>query len=77
MARIGEDAEAFEAFYREHVDAVLQYATRRTDDPHDAADLVAEVFLAAMSFTISLTAAWILHNHVERPMRRLILLTAR
>ena len=48
VARIGEDAEAFESFYREHVDAVLRYATRRTDDPHDAADLVAEVFLAAI-----------------------------
>jgi RNA polymerase sigma factor (sigma-70 family) len=48
VARIGGDAEAFESFYREHVDAVLRYATRRTDDPHDAADLVAEVFLAAI-----------------------------
>jgi RNA polymerase sigma-70 factor (ECF subfamily) len=48
VTRIGEDAEAFESFYREHVDAVLRYATRRTDDPHDAADLVAEVFLAAI-----------------------------
>jgi RNA polymerase sigma-70 factor (ECF subfamily) len=48
VPRIGEDAEAFEAFYREHVDAVLRYATRRTDDPHDAADLVADVFLAAI-----------------------------
>ena len=25
------------------------------------------------SFTVSLAAAWILHNHVEKPMRRLIL----
>ena len=48
VSRIGEDAEAFESFYREHVDAVLRYATRRTDDPHDAADLVADVFLAAI-----------------------------
>ena len=48
VSRIGEDADAFEAFYREHVDAVLRYATRRTDDPHDAADLVADVFLAAI-----------------------------
>ena len=48
VPRIGEDAEAFESFYREHVDAVLRYATRRTDDPHDAADLVADVFLAAI-----------------------------
>ncbi|GGT01989.1 RNA polymerase sigma factor [Streptomyces chromofuscus] len=49
VARIGEDPEAFEAFYREHVQAVLRYATRRCRDPHAAADLVAEVFLAAIS----------------------------
>ena len=48
MSRIGEDAEAFESFYREHVDAVLRYATRRTDDPHDTADLVAAVYLATI-----------------------------
>ncbi|MGW1617493.1 RNA polymerase sigma factor [Streptomyces sp. NPDC002285] len=49
VVRIGEDPEAFEAFYREHVQAVLRYATRRSRDPHAAADLVAEVFLAAIS----------------------------
>lgn len=49
MARIGEDPEAFEAFYREHVEAMLRYATRRSRDPHAAADLVADVFLAAIS----------------------------
>jgi len=48
VARIGEDPDAFESFYREHVDAVLRYATRRTHDPHTAADLVAEIFLAAV-----------------------------
>lgn len=48
VARIGEDADAFESFYREHVDAVLRYATRRAHDPHAAADLVAEIFLAAV-----------------------------
>jgi len=25
------------------------------------------------SFTISLAAAWVLHNHVEKPVRRLII----
>jgi RNA polymerase sigma-70 factor (ECF subfamily) len=49
VTRIGEDPEAFEAFYREHVQTVLRYATRRCRDPHAAADLVAEVFLAAIS----------------------------
>ncbi|WP_377270158.1 RNA polymerase sigma factor [Peterkaempfera sp. SMS 1(5)a] len=52
VARIGEDPEAFEAFYREHVQAVLRYATRRSRDPHAAADLVAEVFLAAISAAV-------------------------
>ncbi|WP_369275907.1 RNA polymerase sigma factor [Streptomyces sp. R11] len=49
VARIAEDPQALEAFYREHVQAVLRYATRRSSDPHAAADLVAEVFLAAIS----------------------------
>ncbi|WP_241847719.1 RNA polymerase sigma factor [Streptomyces sp. CB02009] len=49
MARISEDPEAFEAFYREHVQAMLRYAARRCRDSFDAADLVADVFLAAIS----------------------------
>jgi RNA polymerase sigma-70 factor (ECF subfamily) len=48
VACVGADPEAFEAFYREHFDAMLRYATRRTSDPHTAADLVAEIFLAAI-----------------------------
>jgi RNA polymerase sigma-70 factor (ECF subfamily) len=42
------DAEAFEAFYRRHVEAVTRFLARRMDDPHMVADLVAEVFLAVM-----------------------------
>ncbi|MFF8513351.1 RNA polymerase sigma factor [Streptomyces sp. NPDC015492] len=49
VTRIGEDPEAFEAFYREHVQAMLRYATRRSRDSFAAADLVADVFLAAIS----------------------------
>jgi RNA polymerase sigma-70 factor (ECF subfamily) len=49
VTRIGEDPEAFEAFYREHVQAMLRYAARRCRDPFVAADLVADVFLAAIS----------------------------
>jgi RNA polymerase sigma-70 factor (ECF subfamily) len=48
VARIGEDPEAFESFYREHIDAIVRYATRRTQDPHIAADLVADIFLAVI-----------------------------
>jgi RNA polymerase sigma-70 factor (ECF subfamily) len=48
LPRIAHDPAAFEAFYREHVDAVLRFVTRRVDDPHLAADLTAVVFLAAI-----------------------------
>ncbi|MFD7097709.1 RNA polymerase sigma factor [Streptomyces xanthophaeus] len=40
--------EGFGAFYEEHIDAVLGFVTRRVADPHLAADLTADVFLAAM-----------------------------
>ncbi|WP_083977100.1 RNA polymerase sigma factor [Kitasatospora azatica] len=40
--------EAFTAFYREHVDAILGFVTRRVTDPHLAADLTADIFVAAL-----------------------------
>lgn len=48
LPRIADDPATFEAFYREHVEAVQRFAARRVDDPHLAADLTAEVFLAAI-----------------------------
>ena len=48
VAAIGRDPDALEAFYREHVEAVERFVARRVDTPEDAADLTAEVFLAAM-----------------------------
>ncbi len=48
LPRIGHDASTFEAFYRENVEAVQRFIARRIDDPHLAADLTAEVFLAAI-----------------------------
>jgi RNA polymerase sigma factor (sigma-70 family) len=48
IRRIGTDPDAFEAFYRTHVDAVERFVVRRVRDPHRAADLTAEVFLAAI-----------------------------
>jgi RNA polymerase sigma-70 factor, ECF subfamily len=48
LPRIAHDPAAFEAFYREHVEAVERFAARRVGDPHLAADLTAEVFLAAI-----------------------------
>jgi RNA polymerase sigma factor (sigma-70 family) len=49
VARIGSDPDALEAFYRAHYAPLLRYFTARVDDPHEAADLVADTFLAAMS----------------------------
>ena len=44
------DREArFRALYSDHVDAVLGYALRRVDRPEDAADVVADTFLAGGS----------------------------
>lgn len=47
LSRITYDVATFEAFYREHVEAVQRFIARRVDDPELAADLTAEVFLAA------------------------------
>lgn len=48
LSRIAHDVSAFEAFYREHVEAVQRFIARRLADPQLAADLTAEVFLAAV-----------------------------
>ena len=48
LPRIAHDPAAFEAFYREHVEAVQRSIARRVGDPHLAADLTADVFLAAI-----------------------------
>jgi RNA polymerase sigma factor (sigma-70 family) len=48
LRRIAHDAPALRAFYAEHVEAVQRFIARRVGDPHRAADLTAEVFLAAI-----------------------------
>jgi len=48
LPRIAHDPDAFEVFYRAHVEAVQRFVVRRVDDPLLAADLTAEVFLAAV-----------------------------
>ncbi len=48
VAAIGRDADALEAFYRSHVEAVQRFVARRVTDVEDAADLTAEIFLAAI-----------------------------
>ncbi len=45
---MAHDASTLEAFYRENVEAIQRFIARRIDDPHLAADLTAEVFLAAV-----------------------------
>lgn len=48
ISGIGTDPDAFEQFYRAHVRAVEGFVARRVGDPHTAADLTAEIFLAAI-----------------------------
>lgn len=45
---IGHDPEAAERFYRDHVETVQRFIARRVASPELAADLTADVFLAAI-----------------------------
>jgi RNA polymerase sigma-70 factor (ECF subfamily) len=45
LKRLPNDPEALDEFYRRHVRKVTGFAARRTSDPHDVADLVADVFI--------------------------------
>jgi RNA polymerase sigma-70 factor (ECF subfamily) len=42
------DPAGFAVFYEQHFDTVLGFVTRRTDSAHLAADLTADIFLAAL-----------------------------
>jgi RNA polymerase sigma factor (sigma-70 family) len=42
------DPGDLEAFYRRHVEDVTRFVSRRFDDPHTVADVVADVFLAVV-----------------------------
>ncbi|MFL6060785.1 MAG: RNA polymerase sigma factor [Marmoricola sp.] len=48
VGSISSDPDAFAAFYREHLESVRRFVARRVADPHLAADLTAEIFLAAI-----------------------------
>jgi len=48
LASIACDPDVFEAFYRRNLESVQRFVARRVDEPHRAADLTAEIFLAAM-----------------------------
>ncbi len=53
LYRIAREPDALEAFYRDHVVAVQRFVARRVADPHLAADLTADVFLAAVDSAAS------------------------
>jgi RNA polymerase sigma-70 factor, ECF subfamily len=48
LADIAHDPDAFEDFYRDHVEVVQRFVARRVEDPYLVADLTADVFLAAI-----------------------------
>jgi RNA polymerase sigma-70 factor (ECF subfamily) len=48
LALIGIDADIFDVFYREHIESVEGFVVRRIGDRERAADLTAEIFLAAI-----------------------------
>ena len=79
VGEIASDPDAFESFYREHLKSVQQFVARRVSDPHLAADLTAEVFLAAVDSASSyrpdrgVPAAWLVgvaRNVVATEFRR-------
>jgi RNA polymerase sigma factor (sigma-70 family) len=53
VASIATDPDVFEVFYREHLEAVQLFVARRVAHPHLAADLTADVFLAAVDSAAS------------------------
>jgi RNA polymerase sigma-70 factor (ECF subfamily) len=57
VVAIGGDPDAFEAFYREHLPWVRRFVARRVDDPHTAADLTADIFLAVIDGAAGYRAA--------------------
>jgi len=79
VRRIGVDRAALEAFYVEFYPEVVRYFTRRIQDPHDVADLVADTFLAALRAAARFDPrrgpplGWVLgiaHNTLRRFYRR-------
>lgn len=46
---IGTDPEIFDAFYTEHLEDLQRFVARRVGDPERAADLTADIFLAAIA----------------------------
>lgn len=57
VPRLARDPAALEEFYRRHVRVLTRHVTRRLGDEHDAADVVAATFLAAMESCAGFDAA--------------------
>ncbi len=79
VALVGDDPSEFEAFYREHVEAVQRFVARRVNDPQVAADLTADIFLAVIEAAAGYRAdlgpprAWLFgvaRNVVSMELRR-------
>jgi RNA polymerase sigma-70 factor (ECF subfamily) len=49
LPMIGTDPEIFGAFYAEHLEELQRFVARRVDDAEQAADLTADIFLAAIT----------------------------
>src|ERR1700712_1344607 len=66
VGSIATDADALEGFYRENLETVRRFVARRVSDPHLAADLTAEIFIAAVDSASSycpdrgVPAAWLI-----------------
>jgi RNA polymerase sigma-70 factor (ECF subfamily) len=48
LPRIGTDPELFDAFYSEHLEDLQRFVARRVGDRERAADLTADIFIAAI-----------------------------
>jgi RNA polymerase sigma factor (sigma-70 family) len=48
LPRIASEPHSLEAFYRDHLGVVSRFVARRVSDPHTAADLTADIFVAAI-----------------------------
>lgn len=57
IRRLTQDPDVLEQFYRAYVDEVIAFHARRTDSPHDVADLVADTFVAAIASAASFAPA--------------------
>jgi RNA polymerase sigma factor (sigma-70 family) len=80
ISDIARDPDAFEAFYRQHLPWVRRFVARRVEDPHTAADLTADIFLAVIDSaarydaSAGTAAAWLAgiarHVFADRVRRR-------